>query len=279
MKKKFIVKRSKNARKIWDINCEPQLCVARSFLRKRRCEASPCSQKWYASVFKLLQDFNHDLCNQGPVHAVKELEVSTRLTLSSQKDYLQGDNSDIIATDSQKNTVYIMAKKYGVKSPEDFATILCNHFLSTYSHVTKAVVEVQQMMWNRVAYGENANNQKLHNHAFIHTPICTRFSVVTLERGGKRCADSENHKCASEMLFLRNCLHRKPSDGYQWNQRHACAENNSKFLRKLCWRCLSHSARCERSYFQVNINDTCWRFSYLRHFFSQHNRWLFMGIL
>jgi urate oxidase len=74
------------------------------------------------------------------VHTVKELEVSTRLTLSSQKDYLQGDNSDIIATDSQKNTVYVLAKKFGVKSPEDFATILCNHFLSTYSHVTKVML-------------------------------------------------------------------------------------------------------------------------------------------
>jgi urate oxidase len=130
------------------------------------------------------------------VHIVKELEVSTRLTLSSQKDYLQGDNSDIIATDSQKNTVYVLAKKFGVKSPEDFATILCNHFLKTYSHVTKAVVEVEQMMWNRVVYGEQGNIQKVHNHAFIHTPVCTRFSTVTLERGGKRC-----HEFAPEMLF------------------------------------------------------------------------------
>lgn len=119
------------------------------------------------------------------MHSIKEFEVSTRLTLSSQKDYLEGDNSDIVATDSQKNTVYILAKKHGVKSPEDFAILLCNHFLSTYSHVTKAVVDVEELMWNRVAYGDQANAQKLHNHAFIHTPICTRFSTATLKRGGE----------------------------------------------------------------------------------------------
>jgi urate oxidase len=119
------------------------------------------------------------------VHSIKELEVKSLLTLSTVKDYLHGDNSDIIATDSQKNTVYILAKKHGVKSPEDFAIILCKHFLSTYSHVTKAVVNVEEVMWNRVTYGEHANKQKMHNHAFIHTPICTRFTEVRLERGGK----------------------------------------------------------------------------------------------
>lgn len=34
----------------------------------------------------------------GPVHSIKELEVTTLLTLNTQKDYLEGDNSDIVAT-------------------------------------------------------------------------------------------------------------------------------------------------------------------------------------
>ncbi|MPC76810.1 Uricase [Portunus trituberculatus] len=50
----------------------------------------------------------------GPVHSIKEFEVSTQLTLESDKDYLVGDNSDVVATDSQKNTVYILAKRHGV---------------------------------------------------------------------------------------------------------------------------------------------------------------------
>lgn len=153
-----------------------------------------------------------------------------RLTPSSQKDYLDYlDNSDIIATDSQKNAVYVLAKQYGVKSPETFASVICEHFLSTYSHVTKVVVEVEQLTWNRVAYDEQ---KKLHNHAFIHTPVCTRVSIVTLERGGKRCADNDCRKCVSEKVVLQ-LLHSKPSKNYQWNQRHACAENGSKFVHKL----------------------------------------------
>jgi urate oxidase len=109
--------------------------------------------------------------------------VSTRLTLATHKDYTHADNSDIIATDSQKNTVYLLAKKYGVKSPEDFGILLSEHFIAKYAHVTKAAVDVKEVMWNRVSYGDHANG-KLHNHAFIHTPICTRTASVVLSRGG-----------------------------------------------------------------------------------------------
>jgi urate oxidase len=118
----------------------------------------------------------------GLVHIVKELEVSTRLTLATQKDYLLGDNSDIIATDSQKNIVYLLAKKYGIKSPEDFGILLCNHFMSKYNHVTKVSIRINETRWNRVSYSDH-QNVKLHNHAFIHTPICTRTASVVLKKG------------------------------------------------------------------------------------------------
>ncbi|KAL1123870.1 hypothetical protein AAG570_001640 [Ranatra chinensis] len=51
---------------------------------------------------------------EGKHHSVSELEVDTRLTLRSQRDFLNADNRDIVATDSQKNIVYVLAKKYGV---------------------------------------------------------------------------------------------------------------------------------------------------------------------
>ena len=52
----------------------------------------------------------------GNWHDIKELEVSTNLTLNDTRDFVFGDNSQIIATDSQKNTVYILAKQNGVSS-------------------------------------------------------------------------------------------------------------------------------------------------------------------
>lgn len=43
-----------------------------------------------------------------------ELKANVQLTLNSRKDYLTGDNSDIIPTDTIKNTVHALAKLKGV---------------------------------------------------------------------------------------------------------------------------------------------------------------------
>lgn len=63
--------------------------------------------------------------------------------------YTQGDNSDIVATDTQKNTVYLLAKRHGVGSPEQFALLMARHFIDTYPFVVKAKVgtdrEAEQM--------------------------------------------------------------------------------------------------------------------------------------
>jgi urate oxidase len=60
------------------------------------------------------------VCRDGAFHTIREYEVSTHLKLFSKKDFIVGDNKDIIATDTQKNTVYILAKKYGVSPSRHF---------------------------------------------------------------------------------------------------------------------------------------------------------------
>jgi len=114
----------------------------------------------------------------GPTHHIKEFEINTQLTLDSKKDYYVGDNSDIVATDSQKNTVYILAKNHGVKSPEEFGLLLCSHFLSKYPHVSKARICIEEHPWDRLS-----SDGVPHNHAFISTPVAYRFSTVTFTRG------------------------------------------------------------------------------------------------
>lgn len=75
-----------------------------------------------------------------------------------------------MATDSQKNTVYLLAKKHGVGDPEDFALLLAKHFLQTYDSVTKAEVTVEAVNWERVRGN--------HTHAFVAVPIHPRWAKV-----------------------------------------------------------------------------------------------------
>ena len=88
----------------------------------------------------------------GSRYSICELMVGVELQLATTKDYKHGDNSDVVATDSMKNTVHAMAKKNEVivlkhianhfssfvsqiNSPEEFCISLCKHFLGKYSQV------------------------------------------------------------------------------------------------------------------------------------------------
>lgn len=113
----------------------------------------------------------------GTYHKIREYEVATHLRLGNQQDYLEGVNKDIIATDSQKNTVYVLAKKHGIRTPEEFGLLLCSHFLYTYKHVDEVEAIIEQYPWERL----RSDGQK-HNHAFVMSPSAVRTATVIQKR-------------------------------------------------------------------------------------------------
>ena len=48
----------------------------------------------------------------GKYHGIKQIEVSTELKLNNYDDYFRGDNASIVPTDTQKNTIYALAKQH-----------------------------------------------------------------------------------------------------------------------------------------------------------------------
>lgn len=87
----------------------------------------------------------------GGRHTVVEWNVSISLFSDCVDAYLRGDNSDIVATDTMKNTVYAKAKECtGQLSVEDFAILLAKHFTSEYRQVHAAVVKIVEKPWERV---------------------------------------------------------------------------------------------------------------------------------
>ncbi|XP_033642933.1 uricase-like [Asterias rubens] len=110
-------------------------------------------------------------------HEIQELLVNTSLSWDTHKEFEHSDNSDVIPTDSQKNTVYAQAKIIGITTPEQFAIALCEHFLKTYSQVVRAEIYVEQAPWRRM---DQSGEQ--HAHAFIQTQEATRYCVIRQER-------------------------------------------------------------------------------------------------
>jgi urate oxidase len=70
--------------------------------------------------------------------------------------YTDGDNRKVVATDSMKNTVYVLARERGVGSVEELAIALARHFVSTYEAVGGARIEIEEELWTpiRAAGGE-----------------------------------------------------------------------------------------------------------------------------
>ena len=57
-------------------------------------------------------------------HEIRDLNVSTSLRGDFAAAHTDGDQSQVLPTDTQKNTAFAFAKKHGVTSPEDYALAL-----------------------------------------------------------------------------------------------------------------------------------------------------------
>ncbi|HEV7300996.1 MAG TPA: urate oxidase [Tepidisphaeraceae bacterium] len=115
----------------------------------------------------------------GPVHELFEIDAAIQLQGDFGAAYTAGDNRDVVATDSIKNTVYVLAKEHAFTSVEQFAMMLSEHFVKTYPQVSSATVELQQATYERISV-----DGRPHDHAFTVAGPQKRLARATLVRGG-----------------------------------------------------------------------------------------------
>lgn len=111
----------------------------------------------------------------GPVHHVKDLTVSTALRGRLESTHLTGDNADVVATDTQKNTVFAFARESPVGEIEDFALRLATHFVGEFSHIDQSRILIEEQDWDRILVGGAP-----HEHAFSRSGDERRTTAVTV---------------------------------------------------------------------------------------------------
>jgi urate oxidase len=104
---------------------------------------------------------------EGARHTVKELDVAVSLTGDFERSYTSADNSLVVATDTMKNTVNVLAHQHLGMETEKFARVLAEHFPAKYPQVKSATVEVSERRWDRLTVAGAA-----HPHSFsgVHSP-------------------------------------------------------------------------------------------------------------
>ena len=110
-----------------------------------------------------------------PRHVLHDLNVSVALAGDMETVHLDGDNSAVLPTDTQKNTVFAFAREHGVRHVEEFAVLLARHFVETQDAVTHAQVDVEEYAWER-----------LGDHSFARTGPQVRTASVAVGANGAR---------------------------------------------------------------------------------------------
>ncbi|GAB7351430.1 hypothetical protein MBLNU459_g2096t1 [Dothideomycetes sp. NU459] len=112
------------------------------------------------------------------VQHVTEMTVCTLLEGDIETSYTEADNSVVVATDTQKQTVYLLAKQNPVNPPELFASIIGNHFVTTYKHIHAAHVKIIVHKWTRMTV-----DGKPHPHSFLRDGSETRVVEAVAREG------------------------------------------------------------------------------------------------
>ncbi|GAA4712410.1 factor-independent urate hydroxylase [Nocardioides conyzicola] len=138
----------------------------------------------------------------GDQHVLHDLNVTSQLRGDFETAYTEGDNSHVHATDTQKNTVYALAREHGVTSPEDFLLALAAHWRAQ-AWVTGTWLAAEQYAWHRLP---------ANGHSFVRSGQETRTALV--ETDGEQTTVSAG---LSDLVVLKSTgseFHGFPRDRY-----------------------------------------------------------------
>lgn len=109
-------------------------------------------------------------------HEIRDVTVSTSLRGDFGAAHIHGDQSQVLPTDTQKNTCYAFAKEHGLREIENYALRLGRHFVGTVEPVHSARVEVEELDWERVEVDGRG-----HDHTWARRGQEVRTTAVTVD--------------------------------------------------------------------------------------------------
>jgi urate oxidase len=151
----------------------------------------------------------------GEFHTLKEYIIDMRITLVDTKEYWTHDNSGLVCATALQQILYILAKNFGLKSPEKFGILACNRLLTQYNQIEKLSLFIEECPWKRISY----DGTSFHNHAFALKSECLRHCTVTMHNKGKQVCTN-----IWQYLIKFNCRHE--TNRSKWRERSPDAENN-----------------------------------------------------
>lgn len=105
-------------------------------------------------LFKVFRD--------APRHEIKDVWVRVAMEGDFDAAHVSGDNTDLLATDTVRNTIYGLAVDGFTGSVEDYGKTLIRHFVSQGPKVARATAYFTEHQWQRLT----VDGQE-HDHSFV----------------------------------------------------------------------------------------------------------------
>ena len=113
-------------------------------------------------------------------HQVRESRVTIILDGEFSRAYTDADNASVVATDTMKNLVNVLALQQLEATNESFALAIAQCFLDRYEQVAEARVRVEETVWGRMLI-----DGREHGHGFVRAEGGTPFACATVSRSSR----------------------------------------------------------------------------------------------
>ena len=113
-------------------------------------------------------------------HRVRESRVTVTLDGEFSRAYTDADNAPVVATDTMKNLVNVLALQQLDAAHESFALTVAQCFLDRYAHVGEARVRVDETVWGRMRI-----DGREHEHGFVRAEGGTPFACAKVTRSSR----------------------------------------------------------------------------------------------
>jgi urate oxidase len=99
-------------------------------------------------------------------HEVKDVWVDVAMIGDFTAAHTQGNNTDLLATDTVRNTVYALAKDGLTSSIEEFGKHLVRHFVQAGPRISSVRVKMTEHRWDRISVAGPTGDHLEHDHSF-----------------------------------------------------------------------------------------------------------------
>ncbi len=135
----------------------------------------------------------------GDVHTIKELTARILLEGAFERSYTAADNAQVVATDTMKNTIYVLAHQHLGHENEPFARQVADHFLDRYPLVSRVIVELDERVWSRL---QLAGTPRPHPHSFVQAQLARPFTRLVATRARDADAATNLHESGIRDLII-----------------------------------------------------------------------------